>query len=77
MGGPPQTSVRQMHDRQPLGRGMVGRKDNECQEMHNLQPDGDHDCDDPAGVAEPGTFPLIVLGAGVFWWVNRKRLWQK
>ena len=45
----------------------VSAADDECHEHHHLQPDGDHDCDDPVGVPEPsgwGAAALLGLGVG-------------
>ena len=65
--------VFQAHDRWPGGVRGFGRDkqttgdDSECNEEHNLQPDGDHDCDDPkSGVPEPGALgSTLLLGLGV------------
>jgi MYXO-CTERM domain-containing protein len=61
--------VFEAHDREPAGlhRGLGHEKqagDDECHEQHHLLPDGDHDCDDPVGVAEPAPFDLMLAGLG-------------
>ena len=55
------------HDKFPHRLGAVKQEDNECNENHHLQPDGDHDCDDPVGVPEPDGWAatsLLALGVG-------------
>jgi MprA protease rhombosortase-interaction domain-containing protein len=64
--GPP--LVVERHDRMPWAA-----KESECNEHHNLQPDGDHDCDDPTGVTEPDTLALALLAAGGIGWSLRRR----
>ena len=68
--------VFEVHDKFPQRHGRVVKQaDDECHEQHHLQPDGDHDCDDPGfKVDEPGSLPLAVLGlAGLGWvWLRRR-----
>lgn len=63
MGSSGAPAVRESHDRMMhFGR---DKQDNECNEQHNLKPDGDNDCDDPGGkvgIPEPGTLALLALG---------------
>ena len=58
--------VFEAHDKFPARHQVVD--DPECNEQHNLQPDGDHDCDDPGfKVPEPGGWGatgLLALGVG-------------
>ena len=54
----------------------VSAADDECHENHHLQPDGDHDCDDPVGVPEPsgwGSAALLGLGVGGVLLAGRRR----
>lgn len=71
--------VFQGHDRFPghgraLGHGKDSATDNECNESHNLQPDGDGDCDDPkSSVPEPAVAVLDILGFGyIGFWAGRR-----
>lgn len=64
IGSYPAPGVRQHHDRMPT----TLKQDNECNENHNLKPDGDSDCDDPSGapgVPEPPAWALMLAAFGI------------
>ena len=68
----------EVHDKFPQRYAVKQAEDSECNEQHNLQPDGDHDCDDPkSGVPEPGGWAssgLLAFGvAGVYLSRRRRR----
>lgn len=75
--GPPLVVV--PHDREPAGQRESSRDrdvttpDDECHEQHHLTPDGDHDCDDPVSVPEPGTLGLMGLGVVGLLLARRRR----
>ena len=57
----------EVHDKFPQRYAVKQAEDSECNEQHHLQPDGDHDCDDPVGVPEPSGWAatsLLALGVG-------------
>ena len=68
------TAVYQAHDKFPVRH--ASGEDSECHEHHHLQPDGDHDCDDPKKVPEPagwGAAALLGLGVGGVLLSGRRR----
>lgn len=64
LASPAVAAVYEAHDKFP-GYHRHDTSDNECNEHHNLMPDGDNDCDDHArSIPEPGTLALLVIGLG-------------
>lgn len=51
------------HDREPATHSREADPA-DCDSCACLAPDGDHDCDDPKSVPEPGTVGLLALGLG-------------